>query len=282
MHAELVDFLSSPLCVEKSWLNAFVHGVEHGQMPAEHTATPRQASKNGRIAIVGINGPLVPRATPIMTMFGFVGYDWIQKVMTDLASDKDIGSIVMDVNSPGGTAAGAEETADVVRSVAKVKPVFAVANSLMASGAYYISAPATEIVASPSASVGSIGVIMTHEDWSQALDRAGVKVTHIYAGKYKAEGNFEEPLSDEAKTHYQSRANGIYDQFVSTVARGRNVRPETVKNGFGQGRVLLAKEAKDERLVDSVATLGEVVQKLTGRGRSTASVAARLRLAEAE
>jgi ClpP class serine protease len=131
-----------------------------------------------------------------------------------------------------------------------------------------------EIVATPSAEVGSIGIFAMHQDISRAADQAGVTTTLVSAGKYKVEGNEFEPLSDEARDQIQSQVDAFYRMFVSDVAKGRNVSTSVVGESYGQGRTMLAKEAHAAGMVDRIATLEETVKRLQPRGRLAARSAA--------
>jgi ClpP class serine protease len=121
--------------------------------------------------------------------------------------------------------------------------------------------------------VGAIGVFAVHEDLSESLAKEGVKVSLISEGKYKTEGNPYEPLSEEARAAIQGRVAEAYDMFVKAVARNRGVKPADVRNGFGEGRVVGAKQALALRMADRVATLDETVERLqrTPGARKTAS-----------
>ena len=104
----------------------------------------------------------------------------------------------------------------------------------------------------------------------------GVKVNLISAGKYKTEGNPFEPLSEEAREQIQKRVDEYYDMFVAAVARNRSVSRSDVRGGFGQGRMVGAKEAVASGMADRVATLDETISRLaSGRRRRRSSVAKR-------
>ena len=177
----------------------------------------------------------------------------------------------MDVDSPGGTTAGVEELSDLIWTGSQRKPVVAVANSQMASAAYWLASQVggkqLRLVASPGADAGSIGVFMMHQDVSGMMEQDGVKVTFIRAGKYKTETNPFEPLSDEAREHLQAQVDATYETFVAHVARGRGVAKSVAKEGFGQGRMFHASQAAEMGLVDRVATMGRVLDEL-GAGSS--------------
>jgi ClpP class serine protease len=126
----------------------------------------------------------------------------------------------------------------------------------------------------PSGEVGSIGVFCAHEDISKAAEQAGVKVSLISAGKYKTEGNEFEPLSDDARADLQSKVDAFYGMFIKAVGRGRRASQENVRNGFGQGRMVLAADAVKEGMADRVATMDDTLARLGGATGSTSQMAA--------
>jgi len=170
------------------------------------------------------------------------------------------------VGSPGGQAPGVEELSTKIFQARGKKPIIAVANHLMASAAYWIGTAADELVVSPSGEVGSIGVYSIHQDVSEALAREGVRMTIIKEGKYKAVGSQYEPLTEEAHAVLQERVSEVYAQFIEAVARNRGVDGDDVRNGFGEGRTVGAKQAVKMGMADRVATLDETVERLQTKG----------------
>jgi ClpP class serine protease len=136
----------------------------------------------------------------------------------------------------------------------------------MASAAYYIGSAADEVVVTPGGEVGSIGVFMAHQDLSAALEQEGVKITLISAGKFKTEANPFESLSDEAKAALQKTVNVYYESFVNAVAKGRDAKASEVRNGYGQGRMVTAKEAVLLGMADRIETLDETIGRLARGG----------------
>jgi len=173
--------------------------------------------------------------------------------------------VVLDVDSPGGAVNGVEELADEMLRARGQKPVVAVANTLAASAAYWIATAADEVVVTPSGEVGSIGVFAVHEDFSAALEAAGIRVSLVSAGKYKMEGNPYEPLGDEGRAALQERVDDYYGMFVGAVARGRGVAAKDVREGFGQGRLVGARQAVELGMADRVATLDETLDRVARR-----------------
>jgi signal peptide peptidase SppA len=173
-----------------------------------------------------------------------------------------VGQILIDIDSPGGSVYGVVELADEIQSARSQKRIVAVANSLAASAAYWIGCSASEFYVTPGGEVGSIGVWQAHQDYSQALDEAGVKTTLISAGKFKVEGNPYSPLNDEAQSFMQSRVDEYYAAFTKAVARGRGVPISQVREGMGQGRVLGAAAALAQNMVDGIATFNDVLKQM--------------------
>lgn len=179
----------------------------------------------------------------------------LAQTVTALSNDPAIDSIVLDIASPGGHVTGTEEAADAIFAARKKKNCMALVNPLAASAAYWIASQATEIISVKSGDVGSIGVFMAHTDCSAWNEASGIKMTYIFAGPHKVEGNMDEPLSEEARSYFQSEVDAIYSKFLSAVAKGRGVDVATVMKDYGGGRTLMAPQAKKAGMVDDVATI---------------------------
>lgn len=177
-----------------------------------------------------------------------------------MVEDEAIETIILDINSPGGTVYGVPELARKIFEARKTKRIIAVANALSASAAYWIGTAAGEFVVTPSGEVGSIGVYGVHLEFSRLFEKEGITATVIRAGARKAEGNPFEPLSDEAREHLQAQMDVYYEAFVRDVARHRGVSEDVVMSeAWGQGRTVLAEEAVELGMADRIATLEEVL-----------------------
>lgn len=240
--------------------------VDEGKVAAEAKARSAGA-RSGDVAVVGIYGIMTQRGGYADMSTQLASMQAIAAQIQNLAADSSCGSIVLDVDSPGGNVYGIQELADAIFEARAAKPVIAVANSMAASAAYYAASQATELYAAPGAEVGSIGVYTMHTDYSAAMAAEGIKVEIIKAGKFKAETNPYEPLSDDARAATQATVDSYYDAFVRSVARGRNVSLKAVRDGMGEGRMLLPDQAKSENMIDGVATLGQVVAKMQARSK---------------
>ncbi len=182
---------------------------------------------------------------------------------------------MLDVDSPGGSCAGATVFAEQVRKARAIKPVIAVAEYAMCSAAYWVCANATQIVAAPGSQVGSLGVFTMHEDLSKFLADLGVQITFLSAGKYKVDGNETEPLSDTARARIQKHVDQTYGTLIRDVAFGRGVAEAAVRAGFGEGAVVLAEDALSLGMVDRIATLDDTLTRVTtGEAPAFGTVAA--------
>jgi signal peptide peptidase SppA len=228
------------------------------------------ATKRGAVAVVPIRGVIAHRMSAMEESSGGTSAETIGAMLTSIAADPTIGTILYDVDSPGGTVPGVQELAAQMFALRGQKKQIAQVNSLATSAAYWLAAQADEIVSLPSGVAGSIGVFTVHSDLSKALALEGIDLTLISAGKYKLEGNPFEPLTGEAKTVLQDRVDAAYAQFVKDVARGRGVSQTAVREGYGQGRALDAKDALRAGLIDSIGTMDDTIGQLVGRKSASA------------
>ncbi len=227
--------------------------------------------RSGKVGVIPITGIISHRMTLVSEISG-AGATSIQKLQSQFRAclrDVDCTAIVFDVDSPGGSVDGVVELASEILEARRQKPIIAVCNSLAASAAYWLASAASEVVCTNSGQCGSIGVYMVLADESEALKKEGIKVKIIKAGKYKAEGHPAEPLTDDACEFLQSQVNSMYVMFVNAVSQQRGVSQSAVRDGMGQGRALLARDAVRAGLADRVGTLDEVLWKLgvAGAGR---------------
>jgi len=234
------------------------------------SAAKPSARRAGAIQVLPVYGVLSHRANLLAAISGGTSTELLAGAIRQAREDPQIGAIVLDVDSPGGSVFGVQELADEVFATRGVKPVVAVANSMAASAAYWIASQADEVVLTPSGEVGSIGVLTVYDEVTGAAEKAGVKRTFIAAGKYKAEASGFEPLTTEARDAIQARVDDYYQAFVRAVARGRGVTQTAVQDGYGEGRMVGARDALRMGMVDRVDTLETVLAGLVGR---TATVA---------
>jgi signal peptide peptidase SppA len=222
------------------------------------TSVQRQ---EGAVSILPLRGIIANRMNMMSDISGGASSEKFGKMFDAAVSDSGVKAIVLDVESPGGVVFGADELSSKIFAARGTKPIIAHVNGYAASAAYWIASAADEMVVTPSGEVGSIGVVGVHDDISAALEKLGVKKTVQSAGKFKTEGSQFGPLSEEALAHRQAQIDAYYDKFVRAVARNRNVSLTAVKDGFGQGRMVMADAAVAEGMADKIATLDETIDR---------------------
>lgn len=226
--------------------------------------------KQRLIAGLPLFGVITYRENLFSMLFGGTAITTFRAMFRAAMSNPDVETIIIDVDSPGGTVDGVDELAEEILAARGRKRVIALADNMAASAAYWIASAADELYVTPSGVVGSIGVFAAHADVSRALDAEGIKVSLIRAGKYKTEGNPYEPLGDEARAAIQRDIDTYYGMFVDRVADGRRVSSTQVRDDFGQGRVVTARKAAGQGMTDGIRTLDEVLAGLGVRGGTRA------------
>lgn len=235
-----------------------------GQAPPPE-ASAADVPVTGGVAVLSLRGLLTPRPSIISLLLGGGGgLRTFRSCLREAVASEEIGSILLDIDSPGGSTDLIAEVAEEIRGYRGTKPIIALANTQAASGAYWIASAADEVVVTPSGMVGSIGIYLVHIDESGWEEQHGFKTTYISAGKFKVEGNSSEPLSDEARSHRQEIVDDFYNLFTEGVAKGRGVTAAAVKAGFGEGRVVTAKRAVELGMADRVDSFESTVSKLAG------------------
>jgi signal peptide peptidase SppA len=285
----IAEFLSTPWALMPERLNAVsavmarwsshapattevLAGIDTDKIAREARRQTATTVSGGGIAVLPLYGVITQRGNMIEDVSG-PGSVSTQKFASALRlalADESVSQILIDIDSPGGSVYGVAELADEIVSARAQKPIIAIANSLAASAAYWIGCSASEFYVTPGGEVGSIGVWQAHFDYSQALAAEGVTPTLISAGTYKVEGNPYAPLDPEAQAFMQSRVDDYFLAFSKAVAKGRGVPIAQVRNGMGQGRVLGADAALEQKMVDGIVTLDEAIRKMLLKARAQA------------
>ena len=219
------------------------------------------------VALIPVLDTLVNRGAWLDSRSGLTSYEGLAAQIRAAASDPEVGSILLDISSPGGEAAGMASLADLVRQVRETKPVTAFVNDMAASAAYGIASAATEIVVSPTSTLGSIGVVMLHADRSSELAAQGVKPTLIFAGNHKVDGNPFEPLSDAVRADLQASVDAHYRQFLDTVAAGRGRKLTADMARATEARTFIGADAVHLGLADRIASFDETLASLSEASR---------------
>ena len=249
--------------------------------PAAPTVRTAPAGSGGRIAVLPLHGLLMQRPGLLLSIYGGTSTMVFKEALREVLADPGVDSVLIEIDSPGGSVYGAQELAEEILRGRAVKPIVALADSLCASAAYWIGSSASQFYVTPGGEAGSIGVYSAHTDVSEAMVKKGFKVSLIAAGKYKTEGNAFEPLPTEARAFMQETVDRYYSTFVRQVAKGRGVPVDAVRQGMGKGRCLGAEAAVQRGMADGVQTLNATLRMMSQTGfarpnRSAAPPSARL------
>ena len=204
---------------------------------------------SGRVGVVTVDGAIVSADDAVAELDRFRDED-------------NIKSVILRIESPGGSVAASQEIFEAVKRLAQKKPVVASMGSVAASGGYYIACGATKILANPGTVTGSIGVRMEHVMLGDLLRWAKIGHETLKSGRFKDLGSFDRPLSPEDRALLQGLIDDIHVQFKETVAQSRKLDAAKVDE-LADGRVYTGRQAQALGLVDELGGLSEAV-KLAG------------------
>lgn len=239
-----------------SSLDAMLASSKGNEPPAHPSLDVAHASQDGvqpiysvwqKTAVIDISGTIYRHAGYDENGTRLCGHDFIKHAVSEAMQSPHVKSLLLRFNSPGGVASGVPELAAWL-AAQTTKPLYAYVDGLCASAAYYLAAATGRVYAPATATVGSIGVICRHLDWSGFLEKFGVRVTHITGGTWKAAGNDAEPLTDEVKAYLQQPIDELHRLFRADVAAHMPVDAASPQT-WGDGQVFLASRAHELGLV---------------------------------
>ena len=197
---------------------------DDGPSPAQRLEEQRRAAiAQTGVEVIPVHGFLVSRANHLDVCETMTSYEGLRASIKQAIADPMVERIVLDIDSPGGSAVGCFELAADIRAASLIKPISGLVNFSAYSAAYFIASACTEVVVSQTSGVGSIGVIASHMDRSRMLEGAGVKVTTVYAGAHKNDLNPNEPLTEQSLAVLNTIVQENYQLFAGAVAQYRNL-----------------------------------------------------------
>ncbi|EIF84174.1 signal peptide peptidase SppA, 36K type [Escherichia coli M919] len=170
------------------------------------------------IAVLPVTGTLVHRLGGMRPFSGMTGYDGIVACLQQAMADSQVRGILLDIDSPGGQAAGAFDCADMIYRLRQQKPVWALCNDTACSAAMLLASACSRRLVTQTSRIGSIGVMMSHVSYAGHLAQAGVDITLIYSGAHKVDGNQFEALPAEVRQDMQQRIDAARRMFAEKVA----------------------------------------------------------------
>ena len=279
---KILDVLNSPWAIQPEKLNEIIEiysrhlrgdkidikGIEAKAGIAFDNQSDGYEIVDG-VAVVPVHGVIAKRMNLFQQISGGVSTELLGKDIQHALNNEDVNSIILDIDSPGGTVDGTEDVAELIYQSRDIKKIVTLANGVMASGGMWIGSAASEIyIANNTTAVGSIGVVTTHVDYSEQLERAGVKVTEIFAGRFKRINSEYKPLTQEGEAVIQDLVDYLYSVFVNTIARNRGADIASVLDYMADGRLFIGKQSVDAELVDGVLSMDALIDQLNGKTRS--------------
>jgi signal peptide peptidase SppA len=205
------------------------------------------------VAVIEAEGALVSKGKWTGALCDATSYEGINAQVTDCRRNKDIAGVILEVDSFGGSVAGAFSCAESIYRLSQEKPVLAILTDHACSAAYLLASAATGIVIPATGLAGSVGVIMLHADFSKAYDKAGIVITPIFSGAHKDDYSPFRALVEDVYKQAKAEADTVRDMFVETVARFRAGRVTAKQLMATEADTYLGADAVTAGLIDEVA-----------------------------
>lgn len=246
---EVHSILKEKLGLKEDDQIATINATDLGGM-----AKSKNITSSNRIAVILAEGEIVDGNSD-----GAISSEKFAKEIRKARKDENIKAIVLRVNSPGGSILASDVIWREMSEAKKVKPVIVSMGEVAASGGYYIAAPADTIVAQPNTITGSIGIFGILFNVQELVnDKLGVTTDVVATGELSDFGNMARPLTEVERTIIQSSVEDGYETFISRVAEGRGMHPDSVRK-IASGRVWTGSQAKARGLVDVLGGLDTAI-----------------------
>lgn len=229
--------------------------VAEGGVEIDYDRDEKLLIAEGGVALIDLSGVMTKYGSSLSTAGSTVVAR--QRLARAMKSSK-VKSILLRIDSPGGSVSGVDDLARDVAAANQVKPVTAYIEDIGASAAYYVASQAGQVLANASAVVGSIGVFMLIYDYSGEAAQLGIKAVLIKAGEMKGAGAPGTEITEAQKDEWQREVDEAYAMFVMSVARGRGM-DESAARALADGRVWGVQDAQDKGLIDGVMTFAEAI-----------------------
>lgn len=255
--------------VQQGFEGGFGHSVLEARMGDSEASGLDYQVVDG-CAVLQLVGPLMKYDA---AWFGGTSTLYIRDCLQACMTDERVTSIVLLIDSPGGTVSGTKDLADAVGAASQEKPCYAYVQDLCCSAAFWIASQATKCFANETAIVGSIGTYSVVADWSQAYEAAGIKVHLVKAGEFKGSGVPGTPVTEEQLAETQTLIDDLNAQFVKAAAKGRKMALRNMKT-LADGRAHIAAKAEEMGLIDGIQSLDETMGMITKAKASRRSASA--------
>lgn len=217
-----------------------------------------KAAKAEKIAVVYLSGNISGGQAGFNQ--SLISYDKVRKITKELIEDASIKAVVLRINSPGGSALESELIYQELLRLKAAKPILVSMGGMAASGGYYISCAADQIMADSGTITGSIGVIMVLPELTELSRKVGLNSQTIKYGKYAGALNPLEAYSPELLSSLKHSSIGTYDEFKARVMAARKISPDKI-NSIAEGRIYSAEDALAVALIDQIGSLDMGIAK---------------------
>ncbi len=215
----------------------------------------KHAVRNSERGIIPIHGILTKKSEVFDDVLGMTSYEKISEEIEEALIDKEVETIILDIDSPGGEVNGLFDLSDFIYQARRKKRIVAIANDDAYSAAYAIASSAEKVLVTRTSGVGSIGVIASHIDQSGFDEKQGIKYTTVFAGSRKNDLNPHEPITSESLESLKSEVNRLYGMLVELIARNRNLSVEAIKST--EAGLYFGEKAVEIGLADGITILSE-------------------------
>lgn len=218
----------------------------------------------GRLAIIPVHGILTARAGQIDgACQEILSYEKLRVQINAALRHELVEEIILDMHSGGGAAMGCKELADFIKASTATKPITALINFASFSACYFLAAACSRIVCSPTAMVGSIGVIIETYEISKAEEEFGIKFNTFFRGSHKNDCSPHEPITDQAIAEIDRRLDSAYSTFTESVASYRGLDLSVVTGT--EARIYNGEDALAVGLIDEIAPAQEALDSIAAR-----------------
>lgn len=261
MKFKALQRLAEPWLTTRSTYEHVRNVIESAEDNAEFTiAESTNVETANGIALVSLKGLMVKNPSPLEQVFlGATCTQSFTDQIEALIDNSAVQGVLIDMDSGGGSVQGVIEASQAVKKLSDQKPVVAFTDGMMASACYWVASQANDIIGSPSARVGSIGVYLPIADYSEQYAKEGIKVEVIKNedGKHKGVGVEGTAITEEQRKQIQSEVEEIYGEFKESVLQKRNIKETAM-----QGQAFMAKGAVEMGLLDAVGNFGDAFMLL--------------------
>ena len=213
------------------------------------------AEAQGNVAVINVAGVITGSGGSSPFGESVASSQEIVSYIEDASNDQMIEAIVIEINSPGGSAVASDEIADAIKKANK--PTVAIIREAGASGGYWIASAAEHVIANRMSITGSIGVISSYLEFSGLMEDYGVSYERLVAGDNKDLGSPFKALNQNEKAIFQKKLDLIHDYFIQAVAENRELSEAEVRK-IATGEFYLGVEALKLDLIDQLGSSNEL------------------------